>query len=154
MVQASGTQGGFAPVASSSVLSQQLLTLPAPQRLPLSGSVSPPLNEVLHSSQSSDLTTSTVKSALDASHTRVDSNINISRLAGNQSEGAISINPTNPLNMVAISNLDRERVSLRRIQPMVEQPGHLKPSQRLPLAHWGPLVAIQALRLIVLATCF
>jgi len=109
MVQASGTQGGFAPVASSSALSQQPLTLPPPQNLPLAGSVPLPLKEVLHSSQSSDLTTSIVNSALDVSRTRVDSNINISRLAGNQSEGAISINPTNPLNMVAISNLDRGR---------------------------------------------
>ena len=38
--------------------------------------------------------------------TSVGFNVNISQLPGNQSEGTISINPTNPLNIVALSNLD------------------------------------------------
>jgi hypothetical protein len=34
------------------------------------------------------------------------SNVNISRMAGNQSEGAIAINPTNPSHVFALSNID------------------------------------------------
>jgi hypothetical protein len=33
--------------------------------------------------------------------------VNISRMAGNQSEGAVAIDPTNPRHLVAVSNLDR-----------------------------------------------
>src|SRR2546422_182719 len=35
----------------------------------------------------------------------VGPNVNVSRLAGNQSEAAVAINPTNPNNVVIVSNI-------------------------------------------------
>ena len=59
-----------------------------------------------HSSRRAFCETLESRRMLSASVTSIGANVNISRAAGDQSEGAIAIDPTNPMRLFALSNLE------------------------------------------------